>query len=264
MKDTVMKLAATVIEILTIIFIICLAINVFCDLGVQIENYMQMCNEYGYNYYLAEDYEDAKESLDVALFMEKYIVFWNGNKELPIIYRNQALTLSGEKNYEEAARKFEEALTACESYLPEQKAVMASLHMQTALVYFMLGNDDMMEKHVEVSEDFYGALPSKNQDFATGIVFLEIAHLKYSVCDYEDAAMYFERGLPLVYEDIYWGPGNELQVKELVASYKMMADACERTGKEDAHQSYGEKYRYFCWIRDYSEDEIDTFIDAYE
>ena len=53
----------------------------------------------GAKFFNIQSYHDATKKFKTAIFLDKYIVFWNDNSQLPIYYRELGRSLMKESDY---------------------------------------------------------------------------------------------------------------------------------------------------------------------
>ena len=78
--------------IVVILVIVSYVVIVYGMLRMQLEDFRTHNLEYGLSYYYnIQDYKEAEKYFKTALFLEKYIIFWDNHEKLPLCYACLAL-----------------------------------------------------------------------------------------------------------------------------------------------------------------------------
>lgn len=246
---------------MAVLIIVSYFVIVYGMLRGQIEDMVRNNSAYGLsNYYDLANYESAAKNFRKALFLEKYIVFWDKNESLPQCYQNMALGLEGLQEFEKAADMYERAISAYEKYQPEDDETVMNIHTKISLIYSILGNNNKVIEHAGIANDYYQALDQKEQPIDAGTAAMELANGYYNTGDYERAAVYFEIAIPIIYNNLNWGIGDAVGPEALAIIYRLAADAYGKSGNEEMRSYYQEKYDDLVWVREISDDVIDEYM----
>lgn len=260
-SDKMKTVIATLIMLIFVFFAFFVIFYVM--LRRQLEDFLAQNIDYGLSYYYdIQNYTEAEKKFKTALFLEKYIIFWD-NKNLPICYTNLALVNGGLEKYEKSVDLYEQALSAYEKYLPQDYENIALVHTNVSLIYSLLGNNSMVLEHASMANDYYQSLEREQQNINAGTAALELAYACYNTGDYETAAIYFETGIPIIYDFVDWSIDNAAGPRTLAIAYKVAADTYGRLGNQEKQQQYKQKYEDIIWIRQISEEEIDKFMEYF-
>lgn len=258
------KMKTVIAALIMLIFVSFTFIVIFyVMLRRQLEDFWAQNIDYGLSYYYdIQNYTEAEKKFKTALFLEKYIIFWD-NKNLPICYTNLALVNGGLEKYEKSADLYEQALSAYEKYLPQDYENIALVHTNVSLIYSLLGNNSMVLEHASMANDYYQSLEREQQNINAGTAALELAYACYNTGDYETAAIHFETGIPIIYDFVDWSIDITAGPRTLAIAYKVAADTYGRLGNQEIQQHYENKYEDIVWIRQIGEDEIAEFMKSF-
>lgn len=197
---------AALIVVAAIVF--CYIAIVYGMLREQIEGMAAQNREYGLSYHNdMQNYTEAEKCFKQALFLEKYIIFWGNHENLPGSYANLAQANASLGKYDKSTDLYEKALLAYEKYLPEDYENIALVHLRVSLVYSLLANNNMVLEHAGIANDYYQSLAREQQNINAASAALQLAYAYYNTGDYENAAIHFEAGIPIIYEILDWGVG---------------------------------------------------------
>lgn len=196
-----------------------------------------------------------------AVFLDRYIVFWNDNAEVSSYYSNIGSAYSNLEEYEEALDYNKKAVDAAELYGGMTDVEMAGLYSRMMILATSLDENETAAEYGMQGFQYYESLTDGQFGFEKGMTCIFIAHNFLNIKDYEAASQYFEQGIPLYYENVDWGYGDENYALLLVSAYKGAALSYEQLGDYEKYQEYNEKYDDYVWLRDYSEEEISDYLE---
>lgn len=237
---------------------------VYGMLRTQLEDMLAQKLEYGLSYYYnLQNYREAEKCFKTALFLEKYIIFWDKQEKLPACYACLALVNEGMGEYEKSADMYEKSLSAYEKYLPQDHENIALMHTKASVIYSLLGNNRMILEHAGSANDYYQSLEKEQQNINAATAALGLAYACYNEEDYEKAAIYFETGIPIVYEAQDWNIDDDAGPKILAIAYKAAADTYGKLGNREMQLYYEGKYEDIVWLRQIDEEEITELMKAF-
>ena len=205
--------------------------------------------------------DDAVHKYKEAVFLDKFIVLWNENTNIPRYYSGIAQAyMDSEIDLEMAKEYYEKTLSAYEKYNPNAASEIALTHLRAALTTSVLADDKATLEHSIAAASYYEShiLSEDNQTSASA--FLWAANAYFNDKQYENACKYFDLGIPLYYDSTEWGIGDDWNAKMIAISYYIASKAFGAVGDESKSEEYGKKYDDFVWYRDYTEDEIEALI----
>ncbi len=250
--------------IVVILVIVSYVVIVYGMLRMQLEDFRTHNLEYGLSYYYnIQDYKEAEKYFKTALFLEKYIIFWDNHEKLPLCYACLALVNEGLEEYEKSAAFYEKSLSAYEKYLPQDHEDIALVHTRASIVYSVLGDNHKILEHAGIANNFYQSLDKEQQNINAAAAVLELAYACYNTEDFYNAANYFEIGIPIVCEALDWNIDDDVGPKMLAIAYKVAADTYGKLGNKEMQQNYERKYEDIIWIRQIDEEEITDLMKSF-
>lgn len=207
-------------------------------------------------------YKSAISNFKKAIYGEK-IRFWKNHRQLPEYYDYLARSYSNLYQYDNAIEQFKNALEAYDRYEPEAVDSIALIKVQMAVVYSCQGSDEKVIHYGSQAAEYYKNTDTVPDAMTESSLYLWLANSYYNTHQYELASEYFELGIPLYYEAVNWGLGDELPVKMIAISYKMAAQTNEQLGNEERYEYYNEKYDKFVWLHSLTSADLDEIYNDF-
>lgn len=229
----------------------------------QVEDRLQSQLYFGDAFYSQGAYSDAITNYKIGIFIDKYIVLWNENNEIPKCYDGIAQSYMQSEELEEADRYFDKAIDAYEKYMPSEKHKIAISHLRAAMVTSALDDNSQTLFHANEASDFYEENLETSDAHTAASAFIWLANAYYNDAQYEKACEFFELGIPLFYDSVNWGVGDEADAKMIAISYKIASLAYLESGSQEQYEAYNALYEDFVWFRDFSDADLDHYIDYF-
>ena len=225
----------------------------------------QLNNEifYAEGYFDLQNMDKAISCYKRALFIDKYLVFWNDNKGIPKYYDGIGLSYSEAEKYEDAEEYFDKSLIAFEKYNPNDISSISLVHVREALVTSCLGKNDSTIDHLLKAIEYYNEHLEDEPSNTISTAYLFLANSYYNTSQYEEAIKYFELGIPMYYDAVEWGFGDDYAAKTIAIQYKVASLAYAEFGDQEKADEYNTLYEDFMWYRDLTEEDLDTIINAF-
>ena len=213
----------------------------------------------GEKYFNIQAYNDATKSFKKAVFLDKYVVFWNDNSQLPIYYRELGRSLMNESDYEGMNKSLEASLEAYEKYRTDDIEGAAFVHQMAAISCSMIGNAAEELNHSQIAYDYYSSLPRGSEDANTSKMGIWLAHCYYEKGDHATAGSLFDINIPIYYDTIDWGIWDEDSAQYLALAYKFALLSYEGLGDTENIEKYQNTYEQFLYLRDFDDEEVTDF-----
>ena len=216
-------------------------------------------DQWGAKYFNIQHYHDATKNFKKAIFLEKYLVFWNDNSQLPIYYRDLGRSLMNEADYIGMNNSLNASLDAYEKYRPYDIEGAAFTHHMAATSCSLIGQEEDELIHSQTAYDYYSAQPRGYADSDTSMIGIWLAHCYYEKGDYATAGKLFDINIPIYYETIDWGVGDQSNAQLLALAYKFALLSYENLGDAESIEIYQKKYSQFSYLRDIQDSELTDF-----
>ncbi len=227
------------------------------------EDQLQSRVYFGDAFYSQAAYSDAITNYKIGVFVDKYIVLWNGNDEIPRCYDGIAQSYMQSEEFEEADRYFGKAIDSYEKYTPSEKHKIAISHLRAAMVTSVLDNNSQTLYHANEASSFYEENLETSDAHTAACAFIWLANAYFNDAQYEKACEYFEYGIPLYYGSVNWGVGDEAEARMIAISYKIASLAYSEVGNPEQYEAYNTLFEDFVWFRDFTEEDLDYYIDYF-
>lgn len=218
---------------------------------------------YGDSYLDLQNCDDAVSSYKKALFIDKYLVFWNDNSRMPVYYDGIGQAYSSADKYEDAEKNFDNALAAYEKYNADDISAISLVHVREALVTSSQGKNESTINHLQKAFEYYNEHLEDESPVVISTACLFLANAYYNNSQYEEAIKYFEIGIPMFYDSVEWGFGDDHEAKTIAIQYKVASLAYAEFGDQEKADEYNTLYEDFMWYRDLTEEDLDTIINAF-
>ena len=214
--------------------------------------------QWGEKFFNIQSYHDATKNFKKAIFLDKYIVFWNDNSQLPIYYRELGRSLMNESDYSGMNKSLETSIEAYEKYRPDDVEGAAFVHHIAAMSCSLIGKEQEELNHSQTAYDYYSSQPRGYADFDTSMIGIWLAHCYYEKGDYAAAGRLFDVNIPIYYETIDWGVGDQFNAQLLALAYRFALLSYEKLGDTENIELYQKKYSQFIYLRDIQDAELDN------
>lgn len=215
--------------------------------------------QWGEKFFNIQSYHDATKNFKKAIFLDKYIVFWNDNSQLPIYYRELGRSLMNESDYSGMNKSLETSIEAYEKYRPDDVVGVAFAHHIAAMSCSLTGQEQEELNHSQIAYNYYSIQPRGDTDADTSIIGIWLAHCYYEKGDYITAGKLFDTNIPIYYETIDWGVGDQADAQILALAYKFALLSYKNLGDTENIEIYQKKYSNFTYLRDIQDAELDNF-----
>lgn len=225
----------------------------------------QLNNEifYGNSYLDMQKCDDAVSWYKKAIFVDKYLVIWNDNTGIPVYYDGIGQAYSSADKYEDAEKNFDNALAAYEKYNADDISAISLVHVKEALVTSSQGKNESTIDHLQKAFEYYNEHLEDESPAAISTACIFLANAYYNNSQYEEAIKYFELGIPIYYDAVEWGFGDDHAAKTIAIQYKVTSLAYAELGDQEKADEYNTLYEDFMWYRDLTEADLDTIIDTF-
>lgn len=207
--------------------------------------------------------DDAIRNFKFAVFIDKYIVLWNDNKNIPQYYCRIGKAYANADDLTHANEFFEKALSAFDRYCPEEKVRIAYTHTLASTVTAALNDNKNTLAHADQAVEYYKNNTSEEYKKTIATAYLFLANAYFNDQQYAKASECFDIGIPMYYDSVNWGFGDESEAKMLAISYNIAAKANEKAGNKQQYENYDQEYKDFIWYRDFTEQELLPIIEYY-
>lgn len=218
---------------------------------------------YGNSYLDLQKCDDAVSSYKKAAFIDKYLVLWNDNTGLPEYYDGIGQAYSSADRYEDAEKAFEKALEAYDKYNPDDISSISLVHVRMSLVTSSQGKNESTIEHLLKAIEYYNEHTEDESPTVISTAYLFLANAYYNISQYEEAIKYFELGIPMYYDSIEWGFGDDHEARTIAIQYKVASLTYAEYGDQEKADEYNKLYEDFMWYRDLTEEDLDTIINAF-
>lgn len=215
--------------------------------------------QWGEKFFNIQSYHDATKNFKKAIFLDKYIVFWNDNSQLPIYYRELGRSLMNESDYSGMNKSLETSIEAYEKYRPDDVVGVAFAHHIAAMSCSLTGQEQEELNHSQIAYNYYSIQPRGDTDADTSIIGIWLAHCYYEKGDYITAGKLFDTNIPIYYGTIDWGVGDQADAQILALAYKFALLSYKNIGDTENIEIYQKKYSNFTYLRDIQDAELDNF-----
>lgn len=207
--------------------------------------------------------KDVVEHCRNAHFLDKYLVFWNDNAMMPDYLMAMGRAYSNMDEYAKAKKAFEKALKEFERYKPQSESSKALCHAHIAMICSTLNEKTETLSHAKSAGEYYESHLDQEDQRTASTALIWLANAYYNDAQYENAKKYFELSIPLFYDTIEWGMGDETAAKMIAILYKVVASTYEKLGDEEHFKEYSEKYEEFTWFRDFEEEDLEKMLESF-
>ncbi len=207
--------------------------------------------------------KECVSNYKIAIFLDKYIVIWNDNKGIPQYYSGIAQSYSDSEDFSNADKYYDKALEAFDKYAPEKKPEIAVTHLRAALVTSGLNNNEKTLYHALESSGYFENNMSTSDKYTAATSFVFAANAYYNAADYKSAAEYLEVAIPLYYDSVNWGFGDDPEAKMIAILYKVASLTYSHLDNQVKADEYNRLYNDFVWYRDFSDEDLYSIIDAF-
>ena len=204
-------------------------------------------------------YRQAVDNFKQAVWQEKYLVFWNDNKNLPVYYENLGKAYMNVNKQKESAEAFDESVRYYIKYHGKGTSSYAFAGYEAAIMYSKLNEPDKEMDRIKTACEFYERLPAERQNKDCARVYIWLAHCYHEAKLYEDAAEYFDKGIRLLYDNIDWGIDDLSDVYLLALSYKSAMFVNEHLAQTEKYEEYKKLYDNITYLRDLSDKKLEEF-----
>jgi len=203
-----------------------------------------------------DQYSKAASEFESAVWFEKYIVFWNDNKNLPQYHENAGRAFMQARRYTDAAKHYESSLREFENTSPQSAFNIAFVNFMAASAHSALGDAETEMVRITEAVRYFEALSEDRRNMDAGKAFIWLSHCYYEAGEYENAAAYFEMGIPLYYDVIDWGYGDNGEVVFAAVFFDCAANVYDKLSLPEKAAEYRKISEEIIYLRDYSESEL--------
>ena len=255
---------------LIVLVLVSLVLLWFFGGGKLAENYMRIMDDQlsieetlGDSFSSLEQSDDAIRNYKFAVFIDKYIVLWNDNKNIPQYYCKIGKAYAYADDLAHANEFFDKALSAFECYCPEEKEWIAYTHTLASTVTAALNDNQKTLAHAGHAVEYYKNHSNGEYKMTIATAYLFLANAYFNDRQYVKASECFDIGIPMYYDSVNWGFGDESEAKMLAISYNIAAESNEKAGNKKQYDNYNQKYEDFIWYRDFTEQELLSIVEYY-
>ena len=252
------KVAVVVVTV--IIMWIFVGRTVVGGMKTTLEGFLQSEEYFGTENATIGQYKSSIRCFKTAIFLDKYCVFWNENDRIPGYYQGVAQAYANDDNPKKASKWFDKTIKAFERYCPDNEEAIAVAHVKAANVASILNDNADTIYHAETAAAFFKNNLEDSDAYTAASSFIWLANAYFNDSRYEEAAEYLEQAIPIYYESIDWGFGDEALAKMLAVLYKVTAETYRRLGDLEHYEEYNKLYEDFIWYRDFSEEDLGEII----
>lgn len=226
----------------------------FFQLQTVLKSHMDNSYRLGQGYFEMANYQMAEKSYRSAIFFERYLVLTDDNSNLPIYYRELARAVMNEYRYEETYTCVMASLDTFARFRPDDAEEIASAYLTAVMACSLTGRDAEELEYAQLAYAYYSGRPEDSQIAARTGAWL--GHCRYEAGDYSAGYRFFQENLPVYYDGIHWGVGDEAEVDFALMAYKC-AMLCEEKLPGLEHFPSTEQYQRLLYIREKQESDVD-------
>ena len=212
------------------------------------------------NYQSETAIEEAISQYKKAVFIDKYLAFWNDNKNLPVLYYKIAKSYGDAEDSDHSIEYIEKSLEAFSEYSPEDLDDISLVYLYGCIIYGAKNDYAMVKSYAYAANEYYRNNYDTVDHRSLAQSYIWLAHAYFNEGDYTNAAECLENGTPLYYDTTAWGFGDSYDAIAIATLYKMASIAYQNIGNQEKYQEYNEKYEDFMWYRDLTESDLDYYI----
>lgn len=228
-----------------------------------IEEMPVSANRMGNYFFSMKQFDEALDQYKSAVWQEKYLVLWNDNADLPVYYNNLGRAYMNLDQPKKAVEQIENGLALLKIQTPENVADIAFANFQAGFLYSQTGEHSREMERLLSAMEYYDSLPAESQGKNAGSVNLFLAHCYYEEGDFGNAIARFEKGIPLYYDSIIWGIGDDGDNLFMAVCYKFAALAYEKAGNAEYAEKYLKKFNDIVLLRDISDAQLEECTSYY-
>lgn len=228
----------------------------------EMDKQLQSAISYGAEFKNLKLPQKAKQYYKRAILLDKYIVLWNDNTDIPMYFCEIAVTYAGSDPLT-AEKYYNKSLKAIKKYASPKLNTYAYINLQAALTSSALGKNEIALQQLIIAGDYYKNNLETVDSYTAGTAFTHLANAYYNNGEYQKASDYFELGIPIYYASINWGFNDEMSARFVAAFYKTAAQTYQMLNNQEKCNEYTEKYNDFLWFRDIPEEYINSIINYY-
>jgi len=227
------------------------------------EKNLTSCVTFGQDFYdlgVESGYRNSIGNFKMAAFLDKFFVRWNDNTDIPEYYRSIGLAYSNLEKYDKALAYQEKSAAAYKKYCKDSDYDYAIANVLAMLAACKTNDLEKALYHGKEGAAYFEALPEEEQGIQAAYDYIWLANIYNKKGDYDAAAGYFEKGIPIMYEKVDWGFGNDENAILIAGAYKTAAAVYGKLGKTEKEREYREKYEEFMWYRDLAEEDLEEVV----
>lgn len=249
--------------LISIAIVICIIVAPLWWLKVLLEGHLESMVQYAELFDSSGDKEHAIKDYKTAVLLDKYVILWNHNDNIPKYYSSIAGCYTDEGDLQNADKYYSKALKAYERYRADDKSGIAFTNVHAAMVSSALDDNQTALEHAYKASDYYKDNLDKEDGYIAASAFIWLANAYNNDSQYEKAVEYYELGIPLYYDSVEWGFGDEEFAKMLAVIYKGASMAYSEIGNKKQCDYYNKKYEEWTEYREITEGDLETITDYF-
>ena len=208
-------------------------------------------------------YSDAVKHYKSAVFFDKYIVTWNDNVNMVNCFDGMGRAYTNMEEPLKAKKSFDKALEEVKHCKVQDESFTAYCHVNAAMTCSSLNDNAEALAHAKCASDYYELHEMEEDSYRVSMAYIWLANAYFNDAQYENASQYLEMVIPIFYDSIEWGWGDDTNAKMMAILYKVATLTYESLGDQEHYAEYSKKFDEFAWYRDYEDGDLDDIINHF-